>query len=425
MKVHLQTIGCRANQYDTEAVRAMVLAAGHQITGDVAEADVAVINSCAVTMEAEADLRQSVRRAARANPRVRTVVMGCASAMPESRKTIAALPSVQHVIAGADMAQMASALELDAQHALALPVAQRGARALLRVQDGCDEHCTFCATRIARGANRSRTLAVLIGEARDLAMRHPEIVLTGVHIGTYGADVGSSLGELVERLVLEVPEVRFRLSSVEVTEVDHRLVDMLRGDARRLAPYLHAPLQSGSDRILKRMGRHWYTAATYAAGVERLVARMPVFGLGADVIAGFPGETEQDHEATVQLVKSLPFSAIHVFPYSARPGTAAARMDSLVRQEDVVRRAAELRALGSIKARQYQAARVGEQADVIVTEGGSPRRGVTEDHLTVAVVDASYPRGSRFRARLEAGATCLVARTYWSLRPETDTGHCY
>ncbi|MDQ3518011.1 MAG: hypothetical protein M3466_06355, partial [Gemmatimonadota bacterium] len=116
---------------------------------------------------------------------------------------------------------------------------------------------------------------------------------------------------------------------------------------------------------------------------------------------------------------------IHVFPYSARPGTAAARMDSLVRQEDVVRRAAELRALGSIKARQYQAARVGEQADVIVTEGGSPRRGVTEDHLTVAVVDASYPRGSRFRARLEAGATCLVARTYWSLRPETDTGHCY
>ncbi|MBA3559883.1 MAG: MiaB/RimO family radical SAM methylthiotransferase [Gemmatimonadaceae bacterium] len=425
MKVHLQTIGCRANQYDTEAVRAMVLAAGHQITGDVAEADVAVINSCAVTMEAEADLRQSVRRAARANPRVRTVVMGCASAMPESQKTIAALPSVQHVIAGADMVQMAGALELDAQHAMVLPVAQRGARALLRVQDGCDEHCTFCATRIARGTNRSRTLAVLIGEARDLAMRHPEIVLTGVHIGTYGADVGSSLGELVERLVLEVPEVRFRLSSVEVTEVDHRLVDMLRGDARRLAPYLHAPLQSGSDRILKRMGRHWYTAATYAAGVERLVARMPVFGLGADVIAGFPGETEQDHEATVQLVKSLPFSAIHVFPYSARPGTAAARMDSLVRQEDVVRRAAELRALGSIKARQYQAARVGEQADVIVTEGGSPRRGVTEDHLTVAVVDASYPRGSRFRARLEAGATCLVARTYWSLRPETDTGHCY
>jgi len=409
VKIHLQTIGCRANQYDTEAVRAMVLAAGHQITAEIAEADVAVINSCAVTMEAEADLRQSVRRAARANPQLRTVVMGCASAMPESRRIIAALPSVQHVIAGADMAQMASALELDTAHALSLPVAQRGARALLRVQDGCDEHCTFCATRIARGASRSRTPAVLIAEARNLAMRHPEIVLTGVHIGTYGADAGSSLGELVERLVLEVPEVRFRLSSVEVTEVDDRLANMLRGDARRVAPYLHAPLQSGSDRVLKRMGRHWYTAAEYAAGVERLLARMPVFGLGADIIAGFPGETEQDHEATVQLVKSLPFSAIHVFPYSARPGTAAARMDSVVPQEDLVRRAAQLRDLGSIKAREYQTARVGKEADIVVTEGGSRRRGVTEDYLTVAVADARHNRGSRFRARLEVSEAGLFA----------------
>ncbi len=411
MKVHLQTIGCRANQYDTEAVRAMVLAAGHQITVDVAEADVAVINSCAVTMEAEADLRQRVRRVARANPGLRTVVMGCASAMPDSRKTIAALPSVQHVIAGADMVRIASALDLGADPASSLPIAQRGARALLRVQDGCDERCTFCATRIARGVNRSRTPAVLIGEARELAMRHPEIVLTGVHIGTYGADVESSLGELVERLVWEVPDVRFRLSSVEATEVDDKLADMLASDARRVAPYLHAPLQSGSDRILRRMGRHWYSAARYVAAVERLVARMPVFGLGADIIAGFPGETEDDHESTLALVNSLPFSSLHVFPYSVRPGTAAVHMAEHVRQDVIVRRAAELRALASYKARQYETGRVGGEADVVVTEGGPKRRGVTEDHLTVAVTDVAYPRGSRFRARLEAGETGLLARS--------------
>ncbi|MGI9077413.1 MAG: MiaB/RimO family radical SAM methylthiotransferase [Gemmatimonadaceae bacterium] len=409
MRVHLQTIGCRANQYDTEAVRAMVLAAGHRVTVDVAEADVAVINSCAVTIEAEADLRQRVRRAARANPGLRTVVMGCASAMPESRNSIAALPSVQQVISGADMVRIASALGLDAGAALSLPIAQRGARALLRVQDGCDEHCTFCATRIARGANRSRTPAALIAEARELAMRHPEIVLTGVHIGTYGADVESSLGELVERLVLEVPEVRFRLSSVEATEVDDRLADMLAGNANRVAPYLHAPLQSGSDRILKRMGRHWYTSARYVSAVERLVASTPVFGLGADIIAGFPGETEADHEATLELVKSLPFSSIHVFPYSPRPGTSAVHMADYVQQDVIVRRAAEIRALGALKARQYQAARVGGEADVIVTEGGSQPRGVTEDHLTVAITDARYPRGSRFRAKLEAGAGGLLA----------------
>ncbi|MBC7789279.1 MAG: MiaB/RimO family radical SAM methylthiotransferase [Anaerolineae bacterium] len=407
MKVHLQTIGCRANQYDTEAVGAMLMAGGHQITANVAEADVAVINSCAVTLEAEADLRQRVRRAARANPGLRTVVMGCASAMPEAQQAIAALPTVQHVIPGADMVRMANALELDAALASSLPTTQRGARALLRVQDGCDEHCTFCATRIARGLNRSRSPAILVAEARELANRHPEIVLTGIHIGTYGADQGTSLGELVERLVLEVPDVRFRLSSIEATEVDDKLAEMLGSDARRVAPYLHAPLQSGSDRILKRMGRHWYTASRYVTALEKLVAGMPVFGLGADIIAGFPGETEEDHEATLELVKSLPFSAIHVFPYSARPGTAAVHMAGELRKAVIVQRAAELRALGSHKAVQYQNARIGGEAEIVVTDGGTQPRGVTEDFLTVAVTDARYPRGSRFRARLEAGDSGL------------------
>src|SRR5262249_28344760 len=146
------------------------------------------------------------------------------------------------------------------------------------------EECTFCATTIARGASRSRAESEIVEEARVLAERHPEIVLTGIHIGSYGTDVDSSLGELLEHLVRDVPHVRFRLSSLEATEVDDRLRELLTGAPGRVTPYLHAPLQSGSDRMLKRMGRHWYTAERYANAIERLTNDARVFGLGADVI---------------------------------------------------------------------------------------------------------------------------------------------
>src|SRR5205085_8016904 len=143
-----------------------------------------------------------------------------------------------------------------------------------------------------------------------------EIVLTGIHIGTYGADIESSLGTLVERLMNDVPSVRFRLSSVEATEVDDRLFELLTSGDHRITPYLHAPLQSGSDRLLKRMGRHWYTAESYATAIERIAAKTSIFGLGADIIVGFPGETDADYAATEQLIERLPFTYLHVFVYS-------------------------------------------------------------------------------------------------------------
>src|SRR6185503_8364178 len=197
---------------------------------------------------------------------------------------------------------------------------QNSSRAWLKVQDGCDEHCTFCATTLARGDNRSIDPDAVIAEARALAKRHAEIVMTGVHIGTYGRDNGSTLGRLAAQLVAEVPTVRFRLSSVEATEVCADLERLMSEQPDRLAPHLHAPLQSGSDPVLKRMGRNWYKAATYAAAVERLASGVPVFALGADVIAGFPGESDDDHRATLEFVRALPFTYLHVFPYSVRPG---------------------------------------------------------------------------------------------------------
>lgn len=412
MRVYLATFGCRANHYDTEAARAMLEAAGVEIAVSPAEADAALFNSCAVTAQAEADLRQSVRRAARENPVLRTVVMGCAAARAvqgTGAADLRALPTVRSVIGGADLPAVARALGVEAAPAPARPARQTGVRALLRIQDGCDEHCTFCATTLARGANRSRPAGELVAEAERLAEHHAEIVLTGVHIGTYGADIGTSLSALVERLVRAVPRARFRLSSVEATEVDDRLRELLAAPGSGLVPYLHAPLQSGSDRVLKRMGRHWYDAARYATAVERIVRDAPVFGLGADLIAGFPGETEEDHRATMALVDALPFTALHVFPFSTRPGTAAERLPGRVPASAITRRARELRALGARKAAAYRRARAGGVADVVIIRGGARREGLTEDYLTVTPTGPILPRGARVRARLTGGESGLFA----------------
>lgn len=405
MKVYLRTFGCRANHYDTEVVRELLGAAGHDVVPCVDDADVAVFNSCAVTSEAEADLRKAVRRAARTNPRLESIVMGCAAALDDRRAAgarIGDLPSVARVVAGADVAELATVFAAPGLPALQTR-RQTTTRALLRVQDGCDEHCTFCATTIARGGSRSRSADALVEEARALAAHHAEIVITGIHIGSYGLDTGSSLGELLERLVRDVPSARFRLSSLEATEVDARLFDLLTTAGDRVAPHLHAPLQSGSDRLLKRMGRHWYTAERYAEVVERVATAMPVFGLGADIISGFPGETESDHAATVALVERLPFTYLHVFPFSARPGTPAERLGGAVAPGIAERRAADLRQIGQQKRAAYEASRAGGAADVVVIggpRGDGHREALTGDYLTVRLSDRAAPRGARFRARL-------------------------
>jgi threonylcarbamoyladenosine tRNA methylthiotransferase MtaB len=340
------------------------------------------------------------------------VVMGCASALDDARSgpmRIRALPTVQHVVAGADLPALAEAFALPVAATSLIARAQTATRALLRIQDGCDEHCTFCATTLARGANRSRPADDLVGEAAALAEHHSEIVITGIHIGAYGADIGTSLGALMHRLVRDVPTARFRLSSIEATELDDALVELLAGAPRHLVPHVHAPLQSGSDPLLRRMGRHWYTASTYTAAIERLAARMPVLGLGADIITGFPGETADDHRSTVTLVERLPFTYLHVFPYSPRPGTVATRLRDAVAPPLATERAAELRDLARRKAAAYQASRAGGLADVVVIGGAERREGMTGDYLTVLPADATLPRGARFDACLVADENRLLA----------------
>lgn len=397
MKAYIRTFGCRANHYDSEQIRSFLTDAGVALVDDASEADVAIFNSCAVTADAVADVRQGVRRAAARNPRLRTIVTGCAAAV--AHVALSSLPAVSDVIAGADLPRLASALRL--RDDVRTARRQSSARALLRIQDGCDEHCTFCVTRIARGGHRSRPLRELLDEARALAEHHPEIVITGTHIGSYGRETGSSLGELLRHLILNVEEVRFRLSSIEASELDDALCGLMRDEPRRLAPHLHAPLQSGSDNILRRMGRSWYDAQSYARAVERLTLGRPVLGVSADVIAGFPGETEVDHQLSMALVERLPFTSLHVFPYSPRPGTAAIRLSDQVPGATIRRRAAELRQLASAKAAAYRQGRAGSTADIVVSGGVTQRTGLTEDYLTVDV-DRSVPRGTRFTGVIPA-----------------------
>jgi threonylcarbamoyladenosine tRNA methylthiotransferase MtaB len=411
MRVWLRTFGCRANQYDSERARALIESAGGTIVDTPAAADVALFNSCAVTAEAEAELRRHVRAAAREHRAIRTVVMGCASALDPRRpatESLRRLPAVAALVPGADLAALATALGLP--RGSSPPAgAQHSARAVLRIQDGCDEHCTYCVTRIARGANRSRPATEIVAEARALAAVHREIVITGTHIASWGRDTGGSLGGLVALLCEALPEVRFRLSSLEATLVDDHLRSLLRRAPRHVAPFLHAPLQSGSAAVLRRMGRTWYTPERYIEAVLRIVDGRTVFGLSADVIAGFPGETDADHRSTVAVIERLPFTALHVFPYSARPGSGAERLPGQVPGDVRRARAAELRAVAARAASRYRASRSGTRADVIVVDGGPVRRGVTEDLLTVSVADSSSPRGARLDVRLELGPDGLIA----------------
>ena len=398
MNVYFHTFGCKANQYDTELVRQAFADQGAVVVDDPAAADVAVVNSCTVTAESETKLRRLVRGLARRDSKLATVVMGCAAALDDGR--IAGLPSVRAVVGGADPGAVLEAAGV--AHARLEPVLRRfhaNARGWLKIQDGCDEHCTFCATTIARGANRSRPIPELIAEARALSEHHAELVLTGVHIGTYGQDrergngkgERSSPGELLEALIAAVPQVRFRLSSIEATEVDDRIAQLLIEAPRSLAAHLHAPLQSGSNRVLKRMGRHWYTAESYRGRLEWLAERLPVFGLGADVIAGFPGETEADHRATLALVDALPFTYLHVFPFSVRPDAPAARLSDQLSPATVHGRARELRQLGEKKARAYRASRVGQTADGVVSgHGVGQLELLTQDYLSVYLPTAEW-----------------------------------
>jgi threonylcarbamoyladenosine tRNA methylthiotransferase MtaB len=248
-----------------------------------------------------------------------------------------------------------------------------------------------------------------VAEARALAAHHPELVLTGVHIGHYGIDLddGVSLSRLLARLLDAVPDVRFRLGSVEATEIDDLMVDLLVGSGGRVAPHLHMPLQSGADPVLRRM-RRWHTREQYRRRALDIAARMPVLGLGADVITGFPGETDADHRSTAELVDELPFTYLHVFPFSPRDDTVAAQLQAEmpVPQRVAGERSRDLRERVADKGAAYRRSRAGGVAEVVLEDGA---RALTGDYLRVRLAPGREvaSRGGLLRGRLLAGADDL------------------
>ncbi len=412
MRVHYRTFGCKTNQYDTERMREALEARGiaSARADNPGAADLCVVNTCTVTNQADADARRFVRRARRENPGVQIVVAGCSAALqPE---TYRALAGVVAVVEGHDagavaaavsgpggrgLVQLGSAKALDRTdwESVGATVLRRRAgatRGWLKIQDGCDRKCAFCATRLARGASRSRGPDEIVEEARALALHHPELVITGVHIGHYGRDLPrpSGLAKLVHRLLLDVPDVRFRLGSIEATEVDDHLLELLGGSGGRLAPHLHMPLQSGADPVLRRM-RRWHTRDMYRTRALEIAARVRPIGLGADVIAGFPGETVQDHEDTRLLIEELPFTYLHVFPYSPREGTAAASLPDPVPSSMARERAGELRSLAEAKGAAYARSRGGDPVQVVLE--GTRGSALTGDYLRVGVEGSSGSPG--------------------------------
>ncbi|HEY8872761.1 MAG TPA: tRNA (N(6)-L-threonylcarbamoyladenosine(37)-C(2))-methylthiotransferase MtaB [Stellaceae bacterium] len=419
--VEIITFGCRLNAFESDIIRRAAASAGL--------ADAVIVNTCAVTAEAERQARQAIRRARREHPGARIIVTGCAATLAPER--YAALGEVDLVLDNDAKLRAESYVldaptptlprlrereftELGASQSLPrgrgregpAPQAWEGggdasaiprARAYLQVQQGCDHRCTFCIIPYARGASRSVPLARIIGEARELVESGVrEIVLTGVDLTAYGADLpgAPSLGQMVRRLVAAVPEVtRLRLSSLDPSEIDEEFWALF-GDEPRLMPHLHFSLQAGDDLILKRMKRR-HTRADAIAAARRARALRPAVAIGADLIAGFPTETEEMFRRSLDLVEECGIAFLHVFPYSARPGTPAARMPQL--DSPLVReRAARLRSVGAVALGADLAARIGSESAVLVERPGLGR---AEFYASVEL-GGMHPVGSVRRMRM-------------------------
>ncbi|HTV46228.1 MAG TPA: tRNA (N(6)-L-threonylcarbamoyladenosine(37)-C(2))-methylthiotransferase MtaB [Stellaceae bacterium] len=388
------TFGCRLNAFESEVIGRAAAEAG--LAGAV------IINTCAVTAEAERQARQAIRRARRTHPDARIIVTGCAAELAPAR--YAAMPEVDRVLDNRAKLRAQSYLLADASAAdCGGAAAPRGgsaaarARAFLQVQQGCDHRCTFCVIPYARGPSRSVPVGAIAEQARRLvAAGYREIVLTGVDLTAYGTDLpgAPSLGQMVRRLLGAVPEVeRLRLSSLDPAEIDAELWRLIAEEGR-LMPHLHLSLQAGDDLILKRMKRR-HSRAQAIAVAHRARALRPEMALGADLIAGFPTESDEMFRRSLDLVAECGLAFVHVFPYSPRPGTPAARMPAVA--ETVVReRAARLRAAGADALARELQARVGTETEVLVER---PGRGRASFYAEVGFADCA-PAGSVRRMRL-------------------------
>lgn len=411
-KFFVQNFGCRATQADGAALEAMLAAKGLTAAGERRDADLVILNTCTVTSAADEDVRQTARRVHRENPSARILVTGCyAQRAPEEA---AALPGVEWVVGNTHKTRIAELVTGAPYHGnvhvgdifaqrdfLSAPVEDAAGdrtRPNLKIQDGCNNRCSFCIIPFVRGPSRSAPADEVIAQVRQLAARYREIVLSGINLGRWGREPGSTarLADLVRRLLAETPVERLRLSSVEPMDFSGDLLDLMAGSPR-MAKHVHAPLQSGCDRILRLMHRK-YRPRHYADRVLKARALMPEAAIGADVMVGFPGETDADFEENRRFIAGLPFTYLHVFTYSERPGTPAAEARGRVPRPVRKERNRVLRELAAAKNLEFRRQFPGRTLSVVTLN--QPATALSGNYLKV---ELARPREANRLIDVEIG----------------------
>ena len=433
-RFYVQNFGCRATQADGAALEADLQARGLRPTADRTGADLVVVNTCTVTAEADQDARKAVRRVHRENPQAEILVTGCyAQRRPEelavlpgvkwvvgnSHKTVIgelAAPSLVTIGGQTRTASLSYHGEIsaggvlvgdifDQKSFLSAPVidaARDRSRPNLKIQDGCHNRCSFCVIPSVRGNSRSAPADRVVEEIRRLAARYPEVVLTGINLGRWGRDLSGRprFPELLRRLLAETGGVRLRLSSVEPMDWTDDLLALMAAE-ERLAKHVHMPLQSGSDSILKAMRRR-YRSRHYAGRVEKARALLPKASIGADVMVGFPGETDREFEETRRFVEEMPFTYLHVFSYSARPGTASTAIPGEPPRAVKKERNRILRELAAGKNLAFRHSLVGSCFAAVTLEGGdgTRTRALTDNYLDVGIAGKPLEPGRAVNLQL-------------------------
>lgn len=427
-RVAITTLGCKTNQFESAAMHESLEKEGFAIVPFGEAADVYVINTCTVTARTDAESRKLIRRVKRNNPEARVVVTGCyAQVAPEQ---LSAMSEVELVIGNEEKRRLPALLKGDAAvprvmvsdiaiassaEPLRLTSFSEHTRAFLQVQNGCDSFCSYCIVPYARGRSRSVPHQAVLDEIAILSAKgFRELVLTGIHLGNYGKDLSppTTLVALIREIERRRLTPRLRLGSLEPLDITDEMIDTVANSAI-VCPHLHIPLQSGSDTVLARMNRR-YDRSFFQEICCRIVTALPDICLGFDIIAGFPGETEEEFSETVALLEELPIAYLHVFPFSSRPGTVAASLPGHLQSGVVTARAERLRQLGAKKKQEYLSRFVGRTLQVLAMQQGKDGlwNGVSGNYLTVSFPMNGNPANSIVPVRiLSAGKDKLIGET--------------
>lgn len=399
--VAFHTLGCKVNQVETEQIKDELISNGYQVIDFSQPADLYIINTCTVTHVSDRKSRAVIRRALKNNPEATVVVTGCMAEL-EAEK-IAEMKGVNYVVGNRDKHRIAQIIDsgnkgnkdtliirepIDSRESLAPAFCHNHherTRAFVKIQDGCQSFCTYCIVPYTRGPVRSKEPEDVVQEIKQLVnLGYREVVLTGIHTGQYGRSMpGWSLDRLLEKILESVPgDYRIRLSSIELGEISDRLIELMQNESR-LCRHLHIPLQSGSDAVLRRMRRH-YSREEYRSRVLEIAGLVPGIGLVADVMVGFPGETEGDFDFTVELIQNLPLLDLHVFKYSPRPGTPAASFPEQVEQKIKAERSKVLLDIARQKHKAFIEGLIGQTLTVLVEECHSGKcNGFSDNYINI------------------------------------------